>query len=134
MSLATALAAVAFATAAQAQPLPPHNWTTPPHLTLPGVPANRMTYYRGNDLHGLCQQRLDVCTIYIQGVIDGHFAAIIRTSRDLAYCIPVSSTPDQVRDVVVQYLTAHPESRHELAGQLILRALAGAWPQCRTAQ
>jgi hypothetical protein len=113
-----------------ADQLPPHNWITPPHAAT-RMTVGRVAYYEGNELHELCQKDEVSCTTYILGVIDGQFSVIIGTSRDVAYCIPSGSKAKQVKDVVVAYLTAHPESRHLLASGLITNALAGAWPQCR---
>jgi hypothetical protein len=45
-------------------------------------------------------------------------------------CIPMGEhiKSEQVRDVVVQYLTAHPEIRHEAAAGNALVALQAAFP------
>jgi hypothetical protein len=43
-------------------------------------------------------------------------------------CIPQHVKTEQVRDVVVQYLAAHPEIRHEAAGGHALLALQAAFP------
>lgn len=124
------IATLSVATTAQAaDPLPPHNWTTPPHRSAQST--GRVAYYTGNSLFDLCRKDEFSCTVYIQGVLDGQFSTIVATSRDVAYCIPESSKPQQVKDVVVAYLTAHPERRHLLAAGLITNALADAWPQCR---
>jgi hypothetical protein len=37
-------------------------------------------------------------------------------------------TLQQVRDVAVEFLTAHPETRHTGAVGIVARALAGAFP------
>jgi hypothetical protein len=36
--------------------------------------------------------------------------------------------PDQVKDIVVQYLTAHPETRHQAAAAEAWQALLAAFP------
>jgi hypothetical protein len=43
-------------------------------------------------------------------------------------CLPKDIAPEQVRDVVVQYLTAHPETRHVAAASQALLALEAAFP------
>lgn len=124
--LVAALASASPALAAE--PLPPHNWMTPADRTESG---GRVAYYKGNDLHELCKDFPTECRIYVQGVVDGQLAAVMATSRDVAYCIPEASTPDQVKDVVFRYLEEHPERRHQMAGSLIANALSDAWPQCK---
>jgi Rap1a immunity proteins len=119
---------VASVQVAEAQPLPPFNWTTPPER--PNGSPGRMVYYMGNDLFDLCQKNEFACIVFIQGVADGQMSAVWGTNRDVAYCIPQGSTGKQVKDVVVAYLAAHPESRHFLASTLVAAALAQAWPQC----
>jgi hypothetical protein len=131
LGAAVALSGIAaIAHAAPAQPLQSHSWINPPSHQREG-PQNRIVYYKGNDLYDLCQQDLWGCTVFIQGVIDGQMAAVMGTNRDVAYCIPQGSEPAQVRDVVVAFLTAHPENRHMMAGSLVAAALTQAWPQCQ---
>lgn len=122
------LSAVALLLAPAPATLPAHNSITPPDR---GGAPGRYSYVTGNLLLEYCQKSENACIGYIQGVVDGQLAAITGTSRDVAYCIPDGSTTGQVKDVVVGYLTKHPESRHELAGILVAAALAQAWPQCR---
>jgi hypothetical protein len=43
-------------------------------------------------------------------------------------CLPVNSSLEQSRDVVVRFLRAHPELRHLVAVSLVARALAEAFP------
>jgi hypothetical protein len=43
-------------------------------------------------------------------------------------CLQEHVGSDQVRDVVVQYLTAHPETRHQAAAAEALKALLAAFP------
>jgi Rap1a immunity proteins len=88
-------------------------------------------YFTGNKLLEICQDDAAQCVRYIQGVTDGQLAAITATSRDVAYCIPHESTAVQVKDVVVRFLTDHPELRHRPAAMLVANALANAWPQCK---
>jgi hypothetical protein len=122
-----ALIAALCAPAAVAQPVLPHNWITPP--ARPGNPS-RVTYFDGASLLERCMDDEHDCVVYVQGVVDGQFATILRTNRDVAYCIPNGSTPRQVKDVVVTFLKAHPDERQLRAGALVAMALAETWPQC----
>ena len=109
---------------------PADNWMRPLEKSPSDEFKGRIAYYSGNSLFDLCKKNEEACAIYIDGVNDGFFASTIGTNRDLAYCIPAGSTGPQVRDVVVQYLTNHPEERQRLASVLVAEALAHAWPQC----
>jgi hypothetical protein len=94
-------------------------------------PRTRVSYYDGNALLDLCQQHSDVCVVYMQAVNDALFTASFGTSRDVPYCIPSGAKATQIRDIVVQYLNAHPERRQILASTLTIEALSQAWPQCQ---
>lgn len=130
MRLAILTSAVALlASDASAQQLPSHNWITPPEH--PGTEPVRKSYLDGNQLLDYCEKQALACSLYIDGVVDGQLSAIIRTNRDVPYCIPHEATGRQVMDVVVKYLREHPEERTHLGGILVARALSRAWPQCR---
>lgn len=118
------------ATAAHAAdpPLPSHNWITPPDRT---STSDRIAYIDGNKLFEYCRTNEFGCILYIQGVVDGQLAAVVATNRDVAYCIPMGSTAGQVKDVVMAFLTAHPERRHLMGGVIVANALSNAWPQCQ---
>ena len=116
--------------AASQDNLPPHNWLTPPDLA--GGSNGRIAYMTGNNFLAQCRNSRASCEIYVQGVNDGLFAAIVGTSRDLPYCIPEGSTISQVTDVVLNFMDRHPEDRHLLAPTIIANALQMAWPQCGT--
>jgi hypothetical protein len=47
-------------------------------------------------------------------------------------CYPEGVTLEQGRDVVLRYLSAHPDTRHEVAVVLTSKALIQAFP-CKTA-
>jgi Rap1a immunity proteins len=44
------------------------------------------------------------------------------------FCAPAGGSPIQVRDIVVNYLVAHPELRQYAAPWLIQQALSAVWP------
>lgn len=125
--LAVAVTGIASGALA-ADPLPPHNWITPPDKG--GLTQGRIAYLDGNELYEYCQSNELGCVLYIQGVVDGQLAAVTATSRDVAYCIPQGSTAGQMKDIVVKFLADHPERRHLMGGVLVANALSNAWPQC----
>ena len=44
------------------------------------------------------------------------------------HCVPSEASNQQLRDIAVKYLAAHPENRHESARFLIWLALVEAFP------
>ena len=91
----------------------------------------------GNKLLQACSDGHDVtqgyCKGYAVGVADAISAVNAMKANGMAIpsiCIPQAEhiTTEQVRDVVVQYLTAHPETRHETAAGHALLRLQAAFP------
>lgn len=122
------MGAALIGTSAQAQSLPPHNWMTPPQVE--GGQAGRVGYLDGNTFLRQCENSRVACVTYLQGVNDGLLAVIVGTNRDMIYCIPSRATIDQVADIVIRYVEAHPERRHLQMPVLMTNALADVWPQC----
>ena len=95
------------------------------------------SFETGNNLFGVCSDghhfNEAYCKGYVVGVVDALMAVNAMTANGFAIpsaCIPVGDhvKPDQVRDVVMQYLTAHPETRHEAAAGHALLAIQAAFP------
>lgn len=92
----------------------------------------------GNDLQGYCTDARPgadgFCFGYIIGAIDGLISGVRHTGTGatpadvLGICIPNGVTKGQIRDVVLAFLTDHPEKRHEVAPVLVRGALAAAFP------
>jgi hypothetical protein len=77
-----------------------------------------------------CHQRSDACLGYIAGVSDTIDAVQSQGETVVGWrsCSPKQVTGIQVKDVVVRFLTGHPEVRHLTAASLTARALAEAFP------
>lgn len=105
-----------------------HSWLQPEWQdnSQPG----RMSYMDGNTFKAQCQNSEVVCIAYLQGVNDAFLETIIGTGRDVPYCIPERSTPQQVYSVVKVWMERNPQHLHNRAPVLIAAALADAWPQC----
>jgi len=95
------------------------------------------SFETGNDLLGVCSDghhfNEAYCKGYAVGVADAAMA--LNAMKANGYPIPSVCLPEgqhvkseQIRDVVVQYLTAHPEIRHQAAGGHALVALSAAFP------
>ena len=104
----------------------------------------------GNSLLEACEAptqdaRLAFCTGYILGLVEGikwgSVVSVMASGAELetsdlnalsdvllAYCSPPEAELRQHRDVVVNYLLAHPERRHESARALALDAFRDAFP------
>jgi hypothetical protein len=65
------------------------------------------------------------CSGYIQGASDQLAMRAVASNQPICFGSDVEG--DQVRDVVVRYLTAHPENRVVAAGGLIKAAIEEAW-------
>ncbi|MHC9247754.1 Rap1a/Tai family immunity protein [Aeromonas jandaei] len=83
----------------------------------------------GNDLYSICSTKKgdefyymnsSECRGYITGVSDA--------LSGYTFCIPSGVTVGQDVDIVMRYLSEHPESRHINAAELIARALYESFP------
>jgi hypothetical protein len=87
-------------------------------------------FVTGNELYKLCSTRgqEDACVIYVMGASD---MLDVQQAGSTKVCVPsVGVTGNQMRDVVVKWLGAHPEQRHASAASLIWLVLKESWP-CR---
>jgi len=89
------------------------------------------SFETGNDLFGVCSDGRE----YLQGYCQAYVVGVADAMKANGYPIPSACIPkgehvksEQVRDVVVQYLTAQPEIRHQAAAGHALVALQAAFP------
>jgi Rap1a immunity proteins len=78
-------------------------------------------FVTGDDLYSRCSINSPSCTGYIAGVSD-----IMSTNDDI--CLPNHGTIQQIVDIVVKYLSEHPERRHYGAASESGIALMQAFP------
>lgn len=81
-------------------------------------------FQTGNQLLRLCSSN-DASE---RGVCLGYGEAVIDTWDGSFACAPAGIEAQQVADVLVRYLNAHPESREKDAGSLAFIAVQAAWP------
>jgi len=94
---------------------------------LPPIPV----FMNGNRLFEMCQNTsVAECVGYVMGVSDEVDSLASEGIVQKTICMPKDVLPIQAKDVVVQYLTLHPESRHLAAPGLAIQALRQAFP-CR---
>jgi len=83
----------------------------------------RAEFFSGNDLlrllNGNTSDQIQSLG-YIQGVFDVYVRATI--------CPPANITAGQLQDMIKNYLTNSPATRHKTAESLINEALKGVWP------
>lgn len=133
------VAATVVATAAQASrpPMPvsapqEHNSLAP--VRAPSATPYRMHQMTVGELMSLCNADPDPCTIYIQGVVDGQAAMIENTTRDVPYCLAESTTPDQVRNAVLEQMARRETPPNWPAATVVAKTLAEKWPQCKASE
>ena len=78
-------------------------------------------FVKADDLFSKCSSSSPLCAGYIAGVSD-----IMSTNDDI--CLPSHATIQQVTDIVVKYLSDHPERRHYSASSEAGVALMQAFP------
>ena len=78
-------------------------------------------FVSGDDLFSKCGINNPLCTGYITGVAD-----IMSTNDDI--CLPKNGTIQQIVDIVVKYLSDHPQKRHYSASSEAGVALMQAFP------
>jgi hypothetical protein len=100
------------------------------------APANAY-FLDGDELMNHCSatvadERFDpaLCVTYIMGAYDGFMFQ--RLARNDPRCTPRNLTAGQLREVVVEYLLAHPDNRQMDASALVWNAILAEWPACGT--
>jgi hypothetical protein len=95
-----------------------------------------INFVSGNALHEECQIA-ETDNVYYQadayciGYILGVFDAANGPDNGVAgftFCTPDEINLNQVRDIVVKWLSDHPQHRHHDANSLVATALREVWP------
>jgi len=92
-----------------------------------------LAYVTGNTLYDQCKSNEDnpkflMCISYIWGAVDYDNALFNAGLINRTYCIPPDVQSGQLKDVVLQYLSRHPEKRQLSGGALITFALHESFP------
>lgn len=91
-------------------------------------------YWTGNRLFEGCSD--GSAATYVMGAIDIDTWETVAFDKETGMpidtlefiCIPAGSTGQQATDIVCNYLTDHPENRHDDAPALIRSAIGEKWP------
>jgi Ssp1 endopeptidase immunity protein Rap1a len=96
---------------------------TPTHDTV--------SFVLGKDLFGFCSDRSansqSFCNGYLAGVADA-LSVFNTMGVGKVACLQPNTANEQVKDIVIQYLTAHPEKQDLAAAGEGLMALQAAFP------
>lgn len=101
-------------------------------IVVASAPPCHAAFKDGNDLYHDCStsSAVDhgVCLGYIEGVADILSGSV--TLFGWRACIPQEAQAQRLSNVVLNFLSAHPEIRHNAAPSLVAAALASDFP-CR---
>ncbi len=86
-------------------------------------------FWTGNNLLRVCNASLEVCLAYVAGVVDAAAAANALTGSFAGFkiCIRGAVSVNQAKDVILNYLRAHPEQRDANAASIAAYALQRAF-------
>lgn len=109
-------------------------WATPAAAQVPAQ------IWDGNELYKYCSAQKEKspsyvhaqasCVGYVVGLIDWEYAVAVSQRAKPAFCVKDGMTVQQVVDIVINYLKAHPELRHHNGAWIAGEALRQAVP-CR---
>jgi hypothetical protein len=110
-------------------------WWFVPFALLSAAPvANAGEVRTGNDFLATCgQAKVEFCSAYVTAIHDAALFWADSFDKPPPFCLPRTSTDDEVVEVVLRYLGDHPEARHKPAISSILPALVEAF-RCPTAE
>lgn len=118
--LASVAALLVAAPAVQAQPQP----AAAPHVAAPRVPT-RVT---ARALGAVCAENGAACLTYVMAVIDTTQNAAANAGVRVSYCIPAGFRNDQVADLALRYVRAHPELGSENGASVVVGSLRESFP------
>ena len=79
----------------------------------------------------LCEREIAPCLGYVIGVADSYASALAGSGRPQLFCIPQGATNEEIRQVAVRFVNAHPEEAAANASIVVLAALRAAYPCTR---
>jgi hypothetical protein len=81
-------------------------------------------------LASICNENQGACLTYVLGAIDAHVAASIVNFGRTYICIPPQVTNQQIANVAVAFMRAHPEAQDSNAALVVIRGVTASYP-CR---
>lgn len=96
-------------------------------------PPALANYLTGKDLYADCSKpqgsfSQGFCSGYISGVVDAIEYYQVGKGAEKSVCLPKEASIGQVKEIVVRYLTQHPDQRNNTASSLVWDAVRNAYP------
>jgi hypothetical protein len=89
-------------------------------------------FYRAGNIASDCESSVpalqDHCHGYIAAVVDTTKTWTVWLEMDSPICIPGAVTPGQLKEIFLKRTKDHPEKLHLRASDVVLRAVAEAFP------
>ena len=90
-------------------------------------------YLTGKDLYADCSKpqgsfSQGFCSGYISGVVDAIEYYQVSKGAEKSVCVPKEVSIGQAKEIVMRYLTQHPDQRTNTASSLVWDALRNAFP------
>jgi hypothetical protein len=84
----------------------------------------------GNDLKTSCEKFEGFCYGYIEGIADAMAGGVMTQVYDYKACVPNEPgiSAGQLKDIILRYLTNHPETRDWAGAGLVAHALEETFP------
>jgi hypothetical protein len=76
----------------------------------------------------VCNENQAACLTYVVGSLDAFVAAMAAFRRPATICIPPAVTNNQLMQVSVAYLRAHPEAASANGAEIVIAAIHRAYP------
>jgi hypothetical protein len=100
-------------------------------VALPAAPAvAQRTPARANAalVTRICNENQAACLTYVVGSLDAFFATMTAFGRPATICIPPAINNNQLMQVSVAYLRAHPEVANANGAEIVIAAVHHAYP------
>ncbi|HEX4737885.1 MAG TPA: Rap1a/Tai family immunity protein [Allosphingosinicella sp.] len=81
-------------------------------------------------LLGVCSENQGACLTYVLGAVDSYVASSVVNFGRPYLCFPPQVTNQQIANVAVAYMRAHPEAQDSNAGLVVIQGVATSFP-CR---
>lgn len=119
----------------QRRPSPPPVQYTPPARQVSPPPvksAPRTPIWRAKGFAEVCRSsdptEMVICSIYLDGIMEGHRGAWAAAGVDPVYCIPSAISANAQRTIAADYIDARDGMQGVLTGSAVLAAFKAAFP------
>ena len=94
----------------------------------PLAPPRVPTRVSARALGAVCAENAAACLTYVMAVIDTTQNAAANAGVRVNYCIPAGFRNDQVADIALRYVRAHPELAGDNGAGVVVGALRESFP------